>query len=229
MKRFAGFDPGTQKFAFVVVDYNTNWKKEAKELLQDLLQITEQVVRGKVDKEYSQQIANKLHNFSVISLVDYKNIDIGKGKKTSVDLAGAVNTVLHHVKYLQPDYVLVEKQPPINHTTVFIEDRIRSFFSPIDLKLAEKYNLTIPERYMCEVVTLGAMLKNNISFNGMTLRKYMIKYSPYKARKEHTKNNFLYYLMKYQYDIPPREELYDISDAFAMIYCYIFKNEKVTR
>ena len=139
---------------------------------------------------------------------------------------------------------MIEISKNLKNVLMAFDKEINKFDIKKKILIEYQMNINYKSNYICsqiiyhyidyEIQIINPSLKNSIHFaENLTYANYIEKYiTNYTANKNHTKDNFLYWLNKYGLisciNHIPKSNIDDIADAFMMCIAYITSNTPAT-
>lgn len=243
--RLLGIDCATKSLAVSIVEFNSNWSTDLKEISEHYSKLwktqpTLQTLKNRVD-EVNSLFDNlfTLHYVTVFDLLPGESIKGVSIEKRMGRLKGAIEYIKKVNKSIKPfreiDKVLIEYQMSANDksrnvsvalTYAFInEDYGFSCKTPTDLETPNH-----SRESSSKVEMVGPSLKSKVYFGSAGMmqnfrKKYMNNYT---ANKAHSKYNFNEWITNHgcQEKIAqiPKKNLDDVADSFLMVYGWCIKN-----
>lgn len=245
------YDVASKSLALSIIKFNDIWAQELQKIQTDFNSNSKLIKSGaqlcNLALECINQIENILNNLIVPLVFDVVDLIPGeKLKDTQPELrASRLKSYLQLIdyKYLNklrtdnPEHtfkVLLEYQMGANDKSRNVCSQLLYHYSTTDTKFKQT-DITNSTDYMGRITStaydieiVGPSLKNKINFDkdktmGFYTKKYAKKYD---ANKNHSKDNFLYWIRYWKLDKMianiPKKNIDDIADSVNMAIAWVF-------
>lgn len=215
---YLSFDVANKSLATSFLYYNHNYKNLFNNINSN----------ANIKDIYNNMIKTNNNLNNIIDYLYFNVVDLIPGKK--VKDTDIIERSISLKKYIYELKLFINKsisEKNINKIYIIIEYQLSSNYNANAVYNQIIYEFSQYNSDLYEIIIMNPSYKNKIYFNDNLKHSYFIqKYSNnYLANKQHTKQNFLYFLKIYNLDYVlnniKAKNIDDLADSFMQIFAFI--------